>query len=84
MLESGPYPPFLKRRIRGSGGHISNDEAARLVGAAGSRLRWACLAHLSEDNNTPDVALATWREIIGPDLPLHVAGRYKSTAVLEL
>ena len=84
MLEHGPYPPFLKRRIRGPGGHISNDEAAQLVGATGGRLRWACLAHLSEDNNTPDVALATWREILGPGLPLHVASRYEPTAVLEL
>ena len=84
MLAGGPYPPFLKRRIRGPGGHISNDEAAQLVGATGDRLRWACLAHLSEDNNTPDVALATWREILGPDLPLHVAGRYEPTPVLEL
>jgi phosphoribosyl 1,2-cyclic phosphodiesterase len=38
MLENGPYPDFLKRRIRGAGGHISNDEAATLVGAAGGRL----------------------------------------------
>jgi len=84
MLATGPYPPFLKRRIRGAGGHISNDEAAQLVGAAGGRLRWACLAHLSEDNNTPEVALATWREILGPSLPLHVAGRHEPTAALEL
>jgi len=84
MLENGPYPRFLKRRIRGPGGHISNDEAAELVGAAGGRLRWACLAHLSEENNAPDVALATWREILGPDLPLHVASRYEPTAILEL
>jgi phosphoribosyl 1,2-cyclic phosphodiesterase len=84
MLEQGPYPPFLKQRIRGPGGHISNDEAARLVGASGDRLRWACLAHMSEDNNTPEQALATWREILGPGLPLHVAGRYAPSAVLEL
>lgn len=84
MLEDGPYPAFLKRRIRGPGGHISNDEAANLAGAAGGRLSWACLAHLSEDNNAPDVALATWREILGPSIPLHVAGRYEPSAVLEL
>jgi phosphoribosyl 1,2-cyclic phosphodiesterase len=84
MLETGPYPPFLKRRIRGAGGHISNDEAAQLVGSTGGRLRWACLAHLSEDNNTPEVAVATWLEILGPDLPIHVAGRYEPTPLLEL
>jgi phosphoribosyl 1,2-cyclic phosphodiesterase len=84
MLEEGPYPPFLKRRIRGPGGHISNDEAASLVGAAGHRLRWACLAHLSEENNAPEVAVATWREVLGPGLPLRVASRYEPSAVLEL
>lgn len=84
MLADGPYPAFLKRRIRGPGGHISNDEAAALIGGAGGRLRWACLAHLSEQNNTPEVALDTWRGILGPRLPLHVASRYEPTPVLEL
>jgi phosphoribosyl 1,2-cyclic phosphodiesterase len=84
MLANGPYPAFLKRRIRGPGGHLSNDEAASLVGAAGGRLRWACLAHLSQENNAQDVALATWREILGPRLPLHVAGRNEPTPVLEI
>lgn len=85
MLANGPYPAFLKARIKGPGGHISNIEAAELLsGAAGGRLRWAALAHLSEDNNDPKVALVTHRQVLGDDLPLHVAGRYASTDALRV
>jgi phosphoribosyl 1,2-cyclic phosphodiesterase len=84
MLAEGFYPPPLKKRIRGAGGHLSNDEAAELLAADGQRLRWACLAHLSEENNTPRAALDTHRRILGDRLPLHVASRYEPTDVLEL
>lgn len=85
MLDAGRYPAFLKQRIRGPGGHLSNAEAAKLVMNSGAdRLRWACLGHLSEDNNRPELAMSTWRTILGPALPLHVAGRHASTDVLEV
>jgi len=85
MLAEGPYPEFLRRRIRGPGGHLSNVEAAELLLAAATcRMKWACLAHLSEDNNRPDVALDTHRRILGPRWTLHVATRYAPTAVLEV
>ena len=85
MLEHGPYPAHLKRRIRGPGGHLSNPEAAELLQqTAAERLRWACLAHLSEQNNQPDVALHTHRQVLGRRLPLLVASRYEATQVLEL
>jgi phosphoribosyl 1,2-cyclic phosphodiesterase len=85
MLVEGRYPAFLKQRIRGPGGHLSNDEAAALVEqSAGRRLRWACLGHLSQDNNRPELALQTWRTVLGPHLPLHVAGRHAATEILEV
>ncbi len=84
MLASGPYPYFLKRRIRGPGGHISNVEAAELLRRAGTGLKWACLAHLSEQNNDPELALRTHREILGNGLKLHVAGRYAASDVMEV
>jgi phosphoribosyl 1,2-cyclic phosphodiesterase len=74
----------LKRRIRGPGGHLSNQEAADLLAAsAGRRLKWACLAHLSQRNNTPAVALQTHREILGEKLPLLVASRNRATEILS-
>ena len=83
MLANGPYPEFVQRRIRGPRGHLSNIEAAELLGAvAGGRLQWACLAHLSEHNNHPNVALRTHRNVVGDRLELLVAGRYAATDVL--
>lgn len=85
MLQTGRYPRFLKERIRGAGGHISNIEAARLLRAhASPRLRWACLAHLSADNNTPELAVATHRRIVGNGRPIHVAGRHSCSGLLEV
>ncbi len=85
MLEYGPYPYHLKQRIRGPGGHISNAESAELLAAcANGRLQWACLAHLSANNNTPDLALAAHRAVLGKRLGLHVASRYETTGPLEL
>jgi len=85
LLAGGPYPEFLKRRIRGPGGHISNMESARLLRAAlDGRLSWACLAHLSEQNNDPELALRTHRRIFGKRLPLYVASRYEATEMPEV
>lgn len=84
MLESGTYSPALKRRIRGPHGHLSNLEAARLVQMAGNRLQWACICHLSEENNHPQRAYDTHREVVGEALPIYVAGRYAATNVLDL
>lgn len=85
MLEEGPYPWPLKERIRGPGGHISNAESAELMGAcAGPRLRWACLAHLSEVNNEPALALRTHRRVWAKGFPLHVADRYCAVGPFEL
>lgn len=89
MLEHGPYPAHLKARIRGPHGHLSNDEAAELLAsAAAPRMQWACLAHLSEQNNEPSVAMRTHRRILGEsragELPLLVASRYRVGDVLEV
>jgi phosphoribosyl 1,2-cyclic phosphodiesterase len=84
MLLEGPYPPFLKERISGPGGHLSNAEAAGLLASSGRRLRWACLSHLSEQNNRPDLALEAHRRVIGRDLPLYTASRTAPTGVFTL
>ena len=85
MLEQGPYPPHLKTRIRGVGGHLSNFEAAELVqGCKARRPRWIALAHLSEQNNHPEVATDTHRALLGESYPLHLAGRNGPSDVLEV
>jgi len=85
MLAGGPYPDYLQDRIRGPGGHISNAESAALLRAcANGRLQWACLAHLSANNNTPALALAAHQGALGDRLPLHVASRHESTGPLAI
>jgi phosphoribosyl 1,2-cyclic phosphodiesterase len=85
MLANGPYPDFLKQRIEGPGGHLSNVEAADVLRSnASGRLKWVCLAHLSADNNTPALALKTHRRILGKHLPLLVATRQEATEVLDV
>ncbi len=84
MLAAGPYPKFLKDRITGPAGHLSNLEAAELLLAADGRMEWACLAHLSEENNDPELALRTHRDVLGDRFPLHVASRYRAGDVMEL
>ena len=60
MLIEGPYPWFLKQRIRSREGHLSNHDAACvLVQLAEEGLKSTILAHLSEENNTPNLALGT-------------------------
>lgn len=57
MLANGPYPDYLKRRIRGEGGHLSNQACAALLpGLVEGGTTRIVLAHLSRHNNTPDLA----------------------------
>jgi hypothetical protein len=77
-LAGGPYPQFLRQRIAGTGVHLSNGEAANLLKSAPKgQLRWACLGHLSEQNNTAELALRAHRHVLGPRFPLSVASRYE-------
>lgn len=59
MLEQGPYPWYLKQRIRSRSGHLSNLESKNLLAHIHhADLQYVVLAHLSETNNTPEKALA--------------------------
>lgn len=60
MLRAGSYPAALKMRILGPRGHLSNDASAEAVLAAvRARSTRVTLCHLSQDNNTPPLALET-------------------------
>ena len=85
MLETGPYPEHLKQRIRGDGGHLSNEDSAKLLKRfASARMKWACLCHLSEENNQPERAKAIHERILGDEFPIHVASRYDASDIYEL
>jgi phosphoribosyl 1,2-cyclic phosphodiesterase len=59
MLDEGPYPVWLKRRIGGLRGHLANEQSAALLAACRhDSLRHVVAAHLSRHNNEPARALA--------------------------
>lgn len=71
LLRDGPYPPWLKSRVAGKRGHLSNTQAAALVlEHAAPRLAGLALAHLSETNNEPGIARAAMAAALArrPDL----------------
>lgn len=65
MLKGGSYPMYLKRRIMGSKGHLSNiDAGLALVEMAKGRLTHVLLGHLSGDNNIPQLAHRTVVQVL--------------------
>ncbi|MGC8657554.1 MAG: MBL fold metallo-hydrolase [Desulfomonilaceae bacterium] len=63
MLRDGPYPWELKQRVRSRLGHLSNDQSAQLLESIVSdELRVVILAHMSETNNTEELAEQCARE----------------------
>ena len=81
MLEQGSYPWFLKNRIRGGQGHLSNREALELFLAYRSPgLSHVLLAHLSRNNNCPDKALALFAPHAG-NVTIAVASRFEPSPV---
>ena len=65
MLAAGPYPAWLKMRIGGGYGHLPNAAAAAILAAIDrSRLRHVVAAHLSERNNTPELARAALAPVL--------------------
>jgi phosphoribosyl 1,2-cyclic phosphodiesterase len=75
MLMDGPYPQSLKQRCRSNVGHLSNEQGADLVKRArGPLLRTLLLAHLSESNNTPELAMWEARRVLdGADVDIRIA-----------
>lgn len=81
MLSDGPYPYFLKSRIKSEIGHLSNDTAAGFIIdlAESGRTQSVWLAHLSQVNNSPAIALAAAQHLLwacsGMPLEISVALR---------
>lgn len=93
MLETGPYPYYLKRRIMGDFGHLSNENAGRLLNCIlNDKLKYILLGHLSKENNLPELAYETVRlEVDMGDCPyqasdfhMAVAGRDEMSEILTV
>ena len=92
MLMTGKYPYFLKNRIKGEEGHLSNDDtAAILPGLLKDNFPTVVLAHLSEENNNPKVAYITVNNAlkeagleVGKDLRMGCASQNKTTSLFRI
>ena len=84
MLMNGPYPYELKQRIRSNKGHLSNTDCAALASLlAQNGTKSIMLAHLSEENNDPNLAYSeSLSAIADPSVSLKVASQYEPTWLL--
>ena len=92
MLQIGPYPYALKRRIWGNKGHLSNETCGNLLNEIISdRLKKVILGHLSKENNLPELAYETIRNEINmadgnycaDDISIQVASRTEPSCHIE-
>jgi len=92
-LRLGPYPAFLKKRISGHYGHLENKQLAEgLSEWIEENTQRVVLAHLSEENNTPEIALSTVLRILKelniakkcPDVLVQVAPRHTPHELITL
>ena len=93
MLETGPYPYYLKRRILGEHGHLSNETCGRLLThILHDRLKYILLGHLSKENNYEELAYETVRLEISQgetpyeagDFSIFVASRDRMSEILTI
>jgi phosphoribosyl 1,2-cyclic phosphodiesterase len=84
MLANGNYPYFLKNRISGGVGHLSNIEALEIFAKhKPAFMSHLLLAHLSKDNNDPALVQQLFEEVAG-DVNVMVASRYEEMAVMSI
>lgn len=93
MLQVGPYPYYLKQRILGDRGHLSNENSGRLLSRVlHDHLQCIVLGHLSKENNLPELAYEAVRMEItmgnnpynANDFRLMVAARSEPSSVVEI
>ncbi len=93
MLQVGPYPYYLKQRILGDRGHLSNENSGRLLcRILHDKLKTVFLGHLSKENNLPELAYESVRMEINMgenpykagDFDIRVAKRYEVPPVVEI
>lgn len=93
MLQVGPYPYYLKQRILGDRGHLSNENSGRLLNKIlHDKLQTIILGHLSKENNLPELAYEAVRMEItlgdnpykAEDFDLQVARRSEVSPVVHV
>ena len=91
MVLQGPYPAVLKKRILSATGHLSNEQATQVLQKLiGSNVKNVVLAHLSEQNNTAELAFNTaikmysrYNLVEGHHINVFVAQQNKRSVTIE-
>lgn len=84
LLSKSAYPYFLKQRISGGKGHLSNKQALDIfVNHRPSHMTHLLLSHLSKDNNNPDLVHSLFSEHAG-EVEIVVASRFVETEVYTI
>lgn len=86
MLMEGPYPRFLKERVISDKGHLSNKTTAKYLSKLiGDNTKNIILAHLSEKNNTKELALEEIKSVITrDDIDIRIADQYEESPLIEV
>lgn len=85
LLDQSSYPPFLKRRVGGLYGHLSNAAAGEIARAVlHGGLRRLVAAHLSQQNNRPDLARQAMLKVLGSTTEVVVADAGSGTSWLPV
>lgn len=85
MLMNGPYPYILKQRVVSDKGHLSNEQSGNYLNELiGKKTKIIVLAHLSEINNTPEIALKTVSDIINQNIDIKTAWQNESLDIGEI
>ena len=85
MLLAGPYPRFLKDRVSGMFGHLSNRQAADLLLALDlSRLKTLVIGHISAKNNDVSLIKAAIEPLCGEDIVLSFADQESGSPWMEI
>ena len=84
MLENGSYPFYLKNRIRGGQGHLSNRQALELyLHHRPAYLSHLLLSHLSKENNSPELVESLFTATL-TDTRIVIASRYQESAIYNI
>ena len=86
MLMNGPYPPFLKQRVIGDYGLLSNNTTASyLKKIVGAETKYVLLAHLSEKKNTESLAMsATSKALDNKNIKISIARQDEESELIEV
>lgn len=86
MLMDGPYPRFLKERVISDKGHLSNKTTSKyLRKLVGDNTKYVILAHISEKNNTEELAYeCTRKELENTNIEIIIAKQHEESQMIEV